>query len=104
MTATSPRLDPRLAAATVSLDDPRLPAAETWRRVCVFAEGLELARPGYDTIRRIVMAHRRGEEELRGLLKPVVADLFRGRLSPWALDRMIEAQSAARSRREATGR
>ena len=98
MTATSPRLDPRLAAAAGDLDDPSEPVAETWRKVCSVADRLELPLPGYDTIRLIVQADRRRREEIRRLMEPVVADALRGRLSVWDLDRMIEASIVARTR------
>jgi hypothetical protein len=104
MTATSPRLDHRLATAAEALDDPREPIAETWRKVCAVADSLELSLPGYDTIRRIVVAHRRRREEIRQLLEPVVVDALRGRLSSWDLDCMIEANIVARGSEHAKRR
>jgi len=97
MTSTSPRLDHRLWTAAEKLDDPSKPIAETWRQVCVVAYELGVPLPGYDTIRRIVVAHRERRAELKRLLDPVVADALQGRLSPWDLDRLIEANIVARS-------
>jgi hypothetical protein len=58
----------------VALDDPKLPIAETWRKVCEEADRLMLPLPGYDTIRLVVRERRRQREEIRRLLEPVVAD------------------------------
>lgn len=91
MTATSPRLDPRLAKAAVALDDPGRPIAETWRQVGLVAVELDLPRPGYDTIRIIVREHRRRREEIRSMLDPVVSDLLQGRVSAWDVERLVEA-------------
>jgi hypothetical protein len=99
VTSTSPRLDPRLAAAAVALDNPGLPIAETWRKVCAEADRLSLPLPGYDTIRLVVRARRQQREEIRQLLEPVVVDALRGRLSPWDLDRIVEATLVARGSR-----
>ena len=104
MTWTSPRLDDRLWRAAEKLDDSSEPMAETWRKVGVLASELGLPRPGYDTIRRIVLAHRERRAEIKRLLDPVVADALQGRLSPWGLDRMIEASIVSRSGRRPGGR
>jgi len=97
MTVTSPRLDPRLRSAAVNLDDASSPIAETWRKVGLRAEELDLPRPGYDTVRLIVRDHRRRHAEVRRLLEPVVGDLLQGRLSAWDLQRVIEAAQLARA-------
>lgn len=98
MTATSPRLDPRLRAAAHALDEPHQAVAETWRIVGAVAEELNLPRPGYDTIRLIVRRHRRRRAEIRELLDPVLGDLAQGRLSPWDVERILEAAAVARDR------
>jgi hypothetical protein len=98
VTATSPRLDRRLRAAAVEVDDPSLPVAETWRKVGLEAEELGLPRPGYDTIRRIVRDHRRRRAEVGRLLEPVVGDLLQGRLSVWDIRRLVEAAAVAGGR------
>jgi hypothetical protein len=99
MTATSPRLDGRLRAAAVALDDTKSPIAETWRKVGLAAEELGLPRPGYDTIRLIVSGHRRRQAEIRRLVEPVIGDLLQGRLSAWDLQRIIEAAALSRAGR-----
>lgn len=76
--------------------------AETWRKVCLLAEELGLPRPGYDTIRLLVRDHRRRRADVRGLLDPVITDLLQGRLSPWDLDRLLEAAAVARGGRPQT--
>jgi hypothetical protein len=98
VTSTSPRLDRRLRAAAVALDDSTLPVAETWRKVGLAAEELGLPRPGYDTIRLIVRADRSRRAEVGRLLEPVVGDLLQGRLSVWDLQRVLEAAAVMRSR------
>lgn len=102
MTVTSPRLDARLAAAAVALDDPGGPIAETWRQVGLVAVELDLPRPGYDTIRIIVREHRRRRVEIRSMLEPVVSDFLQGRVSAWDVERLVEA--AARQREVSSGR
>jgi len=104
VTATSPRLDPRLVAATFALDDVAAPIAETWRRVGSVAERLGVPRPGYETIRLLVHAHRERREEIRRLLEPVVIDLARGYVAPWDLDRVLEAAEIAAYDRRARRR
>jgi hypothetical protein len=96
MPVSSPRLDARLRRAAVELDDGEQPIAETWRHVSALAENIGCTRPGYDTIRLIVHEHRRRREEIRELLRPVVADVVRGRVSPWDVERVIEAATLAR--------
>jgi hypothetical protein len=98
--ATSPRIDPRLIAATYALDDGRRPYAETCRRVGAIAEQLGLPRPSYDTIRVLLRIDRADRAEIRRLLAPVVGDLAVGRFAPWDIDRLREvAAVAATSRR-----
>jgi len=50
----------RLVAAIERLDDPRLPIAETNRRLGEIAELVGLPRPSYEQVRRIVRAQRAG--------------------------------------------
>jgi hypothetical protein len=96
VTAASPRLDPRLRRGATRLDDPRLPVAETWRKVGLLADDLGLTRPGYDTIRLIVRRHRRRRSEVRELLEPVIGDLLQGRVSVWGVERVMEAAALIR--------
>jgi hypothetical protein len=55
----SPRTDARLIAAIEKLDRSDVPIAETWRRVGLVADQLELTRPSYQQVRLIVHAARR---------------------------------------------
>jgi hypothetical protein len=57
MPTIAPRIDPRLLAALERLDDPRIPIAETNRRIGAHATALGLKRPSYEQVRTIV--HRR---------------------------------------------
>jgi hypothetical protein len=95
MPCSSPRLDPRLVAAAIALDDPGESMAETWRRVGGVAESLDLTRPGYDSIREIVRAHRRRRTEMRRSLAPVVSDVLQGRVSPYDVQKLVEALTLA---------
>ena len=97
----SPRVDPRLIAAAFDLDDPRQPFAETWRAVGVVAAELGLIRPGYDTIRMLLAAHRSRRDEIRRLLDPVLADMLHGHPTAWDLDRVWRAAEIARADRAA---
>jgi hypothetical protein len=54
VTRAAPRISPRLVDAIDRLDDPRVPIAETARRVCAEAERLGLLRPSYQQIRVLV--------------------------------------------------
>jgi hypothetical protein len=59
MPSFAPRIGPRLLAAIVRLDDPRVPIAETCRRVGAEAERLGLTRPSYQRVRELVHRARR---------------------------------------------
>jgi hypothetical protein len=50
----APRIDARLIAAIARIDERTRPIAETWRRVGVVADNLELSRPSYEQVRVIV--------------------------------------------------
>lgn len=104
MTRLSPRLDPRLVAAAFDLDDDAQPIAETWRAVGAVADELGLMRPGYDSIRMLVAAHRRRREEIRRLLEPVAIDMLKGHPTTWDLDRVFRAAEIARLERDARRR
>ncbi len=98
MVVSAPRLDARLVAAALVLDDPGEPYAETCRRVGAVASELGLPRPSYDTVRLLVRVNRELRADIRSLLAPVAADLLNGRLSPWDVDRVREAVHARRGR------
>jgi hypothetical protein len=55
---SSPRIDRRLVQVLPVLDDPSLPVAETHRRLGAVADSLEVPRPNYESVRRLVRAHR----------------------------------------------
>ena len=97
VTAVSPRLDRRLLDAAEALDDPREPYAATWRRVGVVAEQLGLVRPGYDSIRLALRAHRRRRQEFRRLVEPVLVDVLEGRFTGWDAERLSRAREATRT-------
>lgn len=59
MPPSAPRLSLRLLEAIERFDDPRLPIAETARRVCAEAERLGRPRPSYQQIRVHVHEVRR---------------------------------------------
>ena len=63
MVVIAPRIDSRLVAALVRIDDPRRPIAETNRRLGRVAAELGLAKPSYEQVRVIVHAIRRGKQE-----------------------------------------
>lgn len=104
MVPTSPRLDPRLVLAAFDLDRPEQPAAKTWRAVGAVASELGLPRPGYDTVRRLVVLHRARRAEIRRLLGPVVNHAFTGYPTAWDVDRAFRALEIARADRAARRR
>lgn len=59
MPACAPRTAWPIVAAIPRLDDPRLPIAETWRRVGLLADRLGITRPSYEQVRRLVRRSRR---------------------------------------------
>jgi hypothetical protein len=99
MVATSPRMDPRLVAFVFAADDPRAPIAETWRVVGRRAIEWDLPRPGYDTVRRLVHAHRRRRDEIDRLLEPVLADVLAGYATVRDLERVLQVVEIARAER-----
>jgi len=59
VTRSSARVDSRLVAALVRIDDPTQAMAETYRRLGLIADELGLPRPSYERIRHLIHAHRR---------------------------------------------
>jgi hypothetical protein len=59
VTASAPRIDSRLLAALVRLDDRARSIAELNRDLGRVADWLELPRPSYEQVRVLVRAHRR---------------------------------------------
>ena len=64
MTSSAPRYHPRLIRAIRRLDDESVPIAEVWTRVGARADLLGVSRPGYDNVRRIILAERERKAEL----------------------------------------
>jgi hypothetical protein len=59
----APRIDSKLVAALVRLDDRQLPIAEINRRLGLVAADLGLPKPSYEQVRVILHAVRRGKRE-----------------------------------------
>lgn len=59
MVVIAPRIDPKLVAALVRLDDPKEPIAETNRRLGRLAAELDLPKPSYQQVRVILHDIRR---------------------------------------------
>jgi hypothetical protein len=76
----APRYDQRIVDAVAALDDRRVPIAEVCRRVGAAAERMDLFRPSYVHIRRLVHAHRIRQDEIRELVVDVVGDLLAGKV------------------------
>ena len=101
VTPAAPRYDPMVLEAIRRLDDDRLPIAETCRRVGQFAAKLDLPRPSYVHLRRIVKAKRERARELEGVSEALVGEILSGRAPSLytALARQREAEARARLRR-----
>jgi hypothetical protein len=82
--------DRRLLDAAHALDNRGQPIAETWRQVGLVAAKLGAARPGYDEVRRVVLAERRRKEEVLALLREAREQAVRGRFDPWELGARTE--------------
>ena len=82
--AISPN-DRFIADLVRALDRDEQPAAETWRLVAAAAERLELSRPSYGHVRRLVRIER-ALRRLRGEAQAVLTDagvaLLAGRVPP----------------------
>ena len=65
MVESAPRIDKRLVLALTVLDDSREPMAEINRRVGALARELDLPRPSYSQIRRLLRADRLERAERR---------------------------------------
>lgn len=72
----SPRLDRRLVEAVLEADVERLSIAEIWRLVGERAEGLTLCRPGYHSVRQLVVQERGRRAERRAAIVDAVDELW----------------------------
>ena len=59
MTRSSARVDSRLLAALIRIDDADRPMAETYRRLGLVADALGVTRPSYERVRQLLHEHRR---------------------------------------------
>jgi len=100
MTSSAPRFHPRLVRAIHRLDDESVPIAEVWRRVGAWAERRGMPRPGYDNVRRIILAERDRRAELRQIRNDVAGTLLTGRTPDPvdALDRLATVKARDRHR------
>jgi hypothetical protein len=90
--AFAPRLDPRLHRALVQLDDPSRPIAETYRRLANRARELQLFRPSYEHVRRLVCIVRRFRDLRRGDTSQVLFEVMYSLRPPTALvDHLLDA-------------
>ena len=100
MTSSAPRFHPRLIRAIHRLDDESVPIAEVWRRVGAWADRRGFPRPGYDNVRRMVLAERDRKAELRQMRNHVVGTLLTGQTPDPvdALDRLAAVKAGDRRR------
>ena len=100
MTTSAPRFHPRLIRAIHRLDDESVPIAEVWRRVGAWADRRRIPRPGYDNVRRIVLAERERRAEVRQIRNEVAGTLLTGRPPDPvdALDRLAAVKARDRLR------
>jgi hypothetical protein len=94
--ASAPRLSPRLVAAVARHDDGTCPIAAVWREVCSTAEGLELARPSYESVRRLVKAQRYRGRRIAPTAEVVTDVMMRGRAPDAILDHVAGITVAKR--------
>ncbi len=72
----SPRLDRRLVEAVLEADVERLSIADTWRLVGERAERLALCRPGYHSVRQLVVQERERRAERRAAIVDALEELW----------------------------
>jgi len=65
MCSSAPRLDDRLVKVVVRLDDLSVPIAETYRRSREDAAHLDIPRPSYECVRRLIHDARRERKRRR---------------------------------------
>jgi hypothetical protein len=83
------RISERLHKRLVTLDDPSVPIAETYRRVAAEAEALGLTRPSYERIRVLVHRSRRWQRTRGPSTTSVLVDVtFRVRPPEAVLDQL----------------
>ena len=93
MVVIAPRIDSRLVAALVRIDDPKRPIAETNRRFGRVGRELGLPKPSYERVRVIVHAIRRGKQG-PGVGSLLLDLAFRTRSPEAVVDLLIDAISS----------
>ena len=97
--ASSRATRPRLRELVAALDEDDAPVAATWRLVSETAANLELPRPSYPHIRRLVLderRRRRARAEIRDVVKEAASSIAAGRVPgfDYTLGRLLDAQAA----------
>jgi hypothetical protein len=77
--AFHPPVHPEFIAALRILDAFGMPYAEAWRLLRPVAARLDVARPSYSSVRRILIAERERKRRRADELDQLLADLFAGR-------------------------
>lgn len=72
----SPGLDRRLVHVVLRADVERMSIADTWRLVGETAERLSLCRPGYHSVRRLVLRERERRAARRAAIADAVDELW----------------------------
>ena len=78
--APGEKLPPDFVLALRVLDAAGLPYAEAWRLLRPVAARLDVPRPSYFTVRRILREQRVRKERRLEVLDSVLADLLQGRV------------------------
>ena len=97
--ASSRATRPRLRELVAALDEDDTPVAATWRLVSETAANLELPRPSYPHIRRLVLderRRRRARAEIRDVVREAASSIAAGRVPgfDYTLGRLLDAQAA----------
>lgn len=87
--AFHPPVHPEFVLALRVLDAFGMPYAEAWRLLRPVAARLDVPRPSYSTVRRVVIAERRRKQENIELLDVLLADLFAGRFPYRAVEHKV---------------
>jgi hypothetical protein len=91
VTASAPRIDPRLLAAIGDLDRRDRPIAETNRRVGLVASQLGLPKPSYEQVRTVVHASRNGRRYY-GLVDAYIDLTFRTAHAQQIVERLLQRE------------
>jgi predicted transcriptional regulator len=94
----APRYDRRILDAVRALDDRTRPIAETCRRVGDVAGRLNLPRPSYVHLRRMIQTERARRDAIRAVVDDVVDRTVAGRfVDPYEVaDRLRDARAFRR--------